>query len=111
MDLYGGRTFVDDHDRAAAFDRDTLGLTVEVEVAGPSVAGYRAGGAVLIVQAQPPGTVFAHLVGGPTSATSCRWTTSTPPTAASPPPETRSWGGTLAELRDPAANVLTLLGD
>jgi len=117
MRLYGVRIFVDDHARATAFYRDTLGLPVEFEMAEHGVAGYRVGAAVLIVEAEAPGAPFADLVGrfvGISLEVDDIHQTHRDLVAAGVvfdrPPEKQFWGGTLADFRDPAGNVLTLLG-
>ena len=51
MQLYGVRIFVDDYDAARRFYADTLGLEVRWEMAEQGVAGFAAGAAVLIVEA------------------------------------------------------------
>ena len=115
MELYGVRVFVDDLAAARAFYGDTLGLA-ELWDAGNAV-GYAVGPATLIVEREDPAGPEGDLVGRflgvsfavPDIAGSHRALAAAGVRFLGPP-EPQAWGGTLAHFRDPAGNVLTLVG-
>jgi len=117
MKIYGVRVFVDDYARARAFYGETLGFPIEWEMAEHGVAGFKAGETLFIVGAAKPGEEHHDLIGrfvGATLAVDDIDATWRRLAAAGVPfdmtPEKQFWGGTLAHFRDPAGNVLTLLG-
>lgn len=117
MRLYGVRLFVDDYAEARAFYADTLGFEVEWEMADQGVAGFRAGSGMLIVEAGDPegedGDLIGRFAGVSLQVDDIAATYKSlrsKGVAFDSPPEKQFWGGTLAHFRDPAGNILTLLG-
>ena len=123
MKLYAIRIFTADWEKALAFYRDTLGLTLkfndealgwaEFDVGGPSLGLERAtagegevgdgatGGLVgrflgISLQVDDIADVYRSL-----SAKGVNFLA---------PPEKQPWGGSLAHFEDPDRNILTLLG-
>jgi catechol 2,3-dioxygenase-like lactoylglutathione lyase family enzyme len=117
MQLYGVRVFVDDYEAARRFYAETLGLEVSWEMAEDGVAGFDIGGAVLIVEAVRTHHEYADLVGRFLGVSlqvediEATWRAlDAKGVEFEAPPEKQLWGGTLAHFKDPAGNVLTLLG-
>lgn len=117
MRLYAVRIFVDDFDAARAFYAETLQLPVAWEMADLPAIGLDAGGPQLIVETAAPDGPDAHLVGRFVGVSlqvddvdQAYWSLGNRGVAFDTPPERQVWGGTLAHFRDPAGNVLTLLG-
>ena len=117
MKLYGVRIFVDDFAAARAFYIDTLGLPVTWEMAEHGAMGVGVGGAELIVEAVPADSEDRGLVGrfvgvslqvDDIAATYADLAARGVPFDG--PPDKQFWGGSLAHFRDPAGNILTLLG-
>lgn len=115
MKLYGVRIFVDDFDKAHAFYSDLLALPTNWRLDGMRAAGYGLENAELIVEEASPDD--RQLVGRfmglsiQVEDIEAAWTTLRDRGVAfDGPPEKQEWGGTLAHFRDPAGNVLTLLG-
>ena len=117
MRLYGTRIFVDDHAAARRFYGETLGLSLAWEMPDLGAFGVTVGGPQLIVETTDPNGDDAALVGrfvgvslqvDDIQATFDQLCAKG--VAFEAPPERQPWGGTLAHFRDPAGNVLTLLG-
>lgn len=115
LTLYGVRVFVDDLEAARGFYGGTLGLGMAWE--GPEATGYAVGPAVLIVERADPAGPYGALVGRFAGITLCVESIgrsfaelSSRGVPFEGPPEPQDWGGMLAHFRDPAGNVLTLLG-
>ncbi|MEM6677459.1 MAG: VOC family protein [Pseudomonadota bacterium] len=115
MKLYAARIFVDDLAAARAFYEGVLGLTVLWEQEGAAL-GLAVGAAMLIVEPEdrdgPEGALVGRFLGlslaiADIAAEHARL--SDAGVAFEGPPERQPWGGTLAHLRDPAGNVLTLV--
>ncbi len=115
MELYGVRIFVDDLERAFDFYGRVLGLPVAWD--GGDAVGFQAGRGVLIVEHEDPAGPEGHLVGRflgvslevPDIEATHR-ALAAAGVAFEAPPQRMAWGGRLAHFRDPAGNVLTLLG-
>lgn len=116
MRVFGLRVFVDDLDVATGFYRDVLGLPVKWDMSEHGAVGFDLG-VDLIVEREDPSGEDGDLVGrfvgvsiavddieGTYQALSAGGVEFTGPPAKQP------WGGVLAHFRDPAGNVLTLLG-
>jgi catechol 2,3-dioxygenase-like lactoylglutathione lyase family enzyme len=115
MKLYSQRIFVDDLAAAKRFYGETLGLPQLWEWGGIAV-GYDVG-AVLIVELEEleegEETVVGRFIG-------CTLTVDNIDAVYADlrakdvsflgPPEYMAWGGTLTYFRDPAGNVLALMG-
>jgi len=117
MRLYGIRLFVDDLDAARTFYGTTLGLPLAWEAGEMGAVGYRAGDGVLIVEREDPdgpdGLLVGRFAGVSLHVDDIAATyraLSAKGVAFTGPPERQPWGGSLAHFRDPAGNVLTLLG-
>lgn len=117
MRLYGVRIFVDDFAAARAFYAETLGLEIDWEMAEQGAVGFKAGAATLIVEAVGPHREYADLVGRFVGVSlevediEATWRDlGARGVEFEAPPEKQPWGGTLAHFKDPAGNVLTLLG-
>lgn len=117
MRLYGVRIFVDDFAAARQFYAETLGLEIAWEMAEHGVAGFKVGSAELIVEAIGSHREYADLVGRFVGVSlqvkdiEATWRDlSAKGVEFETPPEKQFWGGTLAHFKDPADNVLTLLG-
>ncbi len=115
MDLYGVRIFVDDLEGALAFYGETLGLAVAWD-AGDAV-GFQAGPGVLIVEHArrdgPDGALVGRFVGVSLQVADIHAkhrALAERGVVFEGPPAQQGWGGWLAHFRDPAGNVLTLLG-
>lgn len=115
MKLYGVRIFVDDFARAVEFYGGTLGLATNWPMPDMKAAGFSVETAELIVEEASGDD--AGLVGrfagvslqvNDIDATWRRLTEAG--VTFDQAPEKQPWGGTLAHFRDPAGNVLTLLG-
>jgi len=109
------RIFVDDLDRARAFYGDVLEL--REKSASREWVVFDVGGKDVIVEAVAPDDPERSLVGRLISASFTVddiGATYRSLTAKGVPfveaPETQAWGGTLAFPRDPAGNILTLVG-
>jgi catechol 2,3-dioxygenase-like lactoylglutathione lyase family enzyme len=111
------RIFVSDLERARRFYRDVLEL--DERSADPGWVVFDLGGITIVVEACPPDDPeSAGLVGrllavsfdvaGDIDAVYRRLRERG--VSFEHPPEKRDWGGTLAFLRDPDGNVLTLVG-
>lgn len=118
MRVYGVRIFVDDLVAAHRFYAETLELPVAWEMVDQGVAGFDAGGVTLIVEHQEPDdnegrALVGRFVGLSLAVddidATWRQLVARGVTFTSPPKE-QFWGGVLAHFRDPAGNVLTLLG-
>lgn len=117
MRLYGVRVFVDDFAAARRFYAETLGLEIDWEMAEAGAAGFKVGAATLIVEAAGRDREYGDLVGRFVGVSlevddiEATWRAlSARGVEFEAPPEKQPWGGTLAHFRDPAGNVLTLLG-
>lgn len=117
MRLYGVRIFVDDLIAARRFYVEQLGLCVNWEMGELDAFGAALDNAELIVERSAPGDEGGGLVGrfvgvslqvddiqAEFEALRARGVT------FEGPPVRQPWGGWLAHFRDPAGNVLTLLG-
>ncbi len=116
MRTYGIRIFVDDIDAARVFYGTTLGLPIKWDMASLGAVGFDLG-IDLIVEATEEtgehGSLIGRFVGisievDDIDATYRDW--SAKGVAFTAPPEKQIWGGVLAHFRDPAGNILTLLG-
>jgi len=117
MRLFAVRIFVDDYAAARSFYVETLGLPVAWEMAELAAIGLDAGSAQLIVEAAQPQRPEAGLIGRFVGVSlqvedvdQAYWSLGNRGVPFDTPPERQVWGGTLAHFRDPAGNVLTLLG-
>jgi len=114
MKLYAQRIFVDDLATAKRFYGETLGLTPLWDW-GIAV-GYDVGVTLIVEQEQlEPGeeSVVGRFIGCSLAVDDIDAThadLAAKGVAFLAPPEAMPWGGTLAHFRDPAGNVLTLLG-
>jgi len=115
MELYGVRVFVDDLAAARAFYGGLLGLSPAWD--GAEAVGYAVGPGVLIVEAcdpdGPDGALVGRFVGVSLAVESLGATYRElldKGVGFEGPPAVQPWGGALAHFRDPAGNVLTLLG-
>ncbi|WP_068313361.1 VOC family protein [Polycladidibacter hongkongensis] len=117
MKLYGLRIFVDDYDAAKEFYIETLGLPLTWEMEELGAFGAGLDNAEFIVEeasdAESDGYVgrfvgvslqagnimarYEELTGRGVNFTQA--------------PKQQVWGGVLAHFKDPAGNVLTLLGE
>ncbi len=117
-DLTVVRLFVHDFERAVRFDTDTLGMTLETRADEFGWAQFATGACSLAVDRLEVSDPEARDLVGRYAGVSLR----VPDVDATyralfargveflAPPETQAWGGTLAHLRDPEGNVLTLMG-
>jgi catechol 2,3-dioxygenase-like lactoylglutathione lyase family enzyme len=117
MKLFGVRIFVDDYAQARAFYAETLGLPVAWEMPDLEAFGVEAGAAQIIVECEGPESPARAYVGrfaGVSLAVDEIAATyedlKAKGVAFEGPPEKQPWGGTLAHFKDPAGNILTLLG-
>ena len=117
MKLYGLRVFVDDLDAAREFYATTLGLPVLWDLEPMGAVGFDLGATLIVERADPADAEQVALIGrfvGVSIEVADLEQTYRSLTAAGVvfegPPEAQAWGGTLAHFRDPAGNVLTLLG-
>lgn len=117
MRLYGVRIFVDDLEAARGFYRDTLGLPAAWDRPEMGAFGVALENAELIIEREDPTGPDGALVGRflglslqvvDIDAAHTRLAASGVPFDLIP--TLQPWGGTLAHFRDPAGNVLTLLG-
>jgi len=112
-DVSNVRIFVDDQDRAVAFYRDTLGLSLRFEA--PQFAIFNTGTASLMIEPVAGTDEDRSLVGRFTGVS-----LTAPDIAHSyavltargveflHPPEPQPWG-TMTHFRDPSGNVITLV--
>ncbi len=117
MDLYGVRVFVDDFVLARRFYGDTLGLAEAWSMDNAKAVGFRVGPAQLIVEEAGPGHAHqmdvARFVGVSLQVadiTAAHETLKAKGVDFLQAPKTEPWGASLAHFRDPAGNILTLLG-
>ncbi len=117
MKLYGIRIFVDDYQAARTFYAETLGLPVAWEMAEHGAMGVKVGDPELIVEAVAPDGEYADLVGRFVGVSlrvddiqATHVDLAEKGVVFTAPPEKQFWGGWLAHFKDPAGNVLTLLG-
>ncbi len=118
-ELYAVRIWVTDWKRALDFYAKTLGMTVGFanEDMGWAEITFPSGGRLGLERVEPADPEARESVGRFVGVS-----LSVPDVAAAyaelrakgveflAPPEKQPWGGTLAHLRDPDGNVLTLLG-
>lgn len=116
MKIYGLRVFVDDLDAALRFYRDLLGLKVKWDMSDHGAVGFDLG-IDLIVEREDPngadGDLIGRFVGVSISVDDIEQTHASLSAAGvefEGPPTKQPWGGVLAHFRDPAGNILTLLG-
>ncbi len=114
MRLAAVRVFVEDLAEARRFYAEVLGLPFAWEAAG--AVGFDAG-AILILEAADEEARREGLVGRflgvsleVADIAAVHAALSARGVAFLGPPERQGWGGTLAHLRDPSGNVLTLVG-
>jgi catechol 2,3-dioxygenase-like lactoylglutathione lyase family enzyme len=114
MKLYGVRIWVDDLAAARRFYGETLGLPVKWDYG--AAVGFDIG-ADLIVEQDDGSEPDEHFVGRFAGCSlkvddiDATWRDLTAKGVEFVAPPTRmAWGGTLAHFKDPAGNVLTLLG-
>lgn len=112
------RLFAHDFDEAVRFYTDTLGMTLGSRADEFGWAEFRTGSCSLAIERLAPDDPEAPALVGRYVGVSLR----VPDIDATyraliekgveflAPPEKQVWGGTLAHLRDPAGNILTLLG-
>jgi uncharacterized glyoxalase superfamily protein PhnB len=117
MRLYGVRVFVGDAQKAFAFYRETLGLEESWRMEEAQTAGYTVGEAELIVEYCDPKGDDADLIGRFVGVSlqvediaEVYENLIDKGVEFLSPPQKQPWGGTLAHFKDPAGNVLTLLG-
>lgn len=117
MRLYGIRIFVDDFERARAFYGRTLQLKENWAMPEAGAAGYDLVTGELIIEQQDAAGEDADLVGRFVGVSlqvddidAAYADLRQRGVEFQGPPERQSWGGTLAHFKDPAGNILTLLG-
>ncbi len=117
MRLYGVRIFVDDFERARAFYGDILALAENWAMPDAKAAGFAVGDGELIVEEAGPGhehhADIGRFVGVSLAVEDIGARHRALAEAGVPflgPPQEQEWGGALAHFRDPAGNILTLLG-
>lgn len=117
MRLYGIRLFVDDFAKAKAFYTDVLGLEIAWDMSEHAAMGLNVGAAELIVEGvsgdPEQGDLVGRFVGVSLQVDDIDATYEALKANGvdfTMPPEKQFWGGTLAHFKDPAGNVLTLLG-
>lgn len=116
MKIYGLRVFVDDLDAALGFYRDLLGLTVKWDMSDYGAIGFDLGVDLIIEREDlsgEDGNLVGRFVGVSISVDDIEDTYTSLRAAGvefTGPPTTQPWGGVLAHFRDPAGNILTLLG-
>ncbi|GAB5470374.1 MAG: hypothetical protein Kilf2KO_34040 [Rhodospirillales bacterium] len=117
MRIYAVRIFVDDLAKARAFYGETLGLKEVWTMTEMKAVGFDLESAQLIVEEEDPEGEEAGLIGRFVGLSlqvddieeSYRQLKERG-VAFEGPPEKQPWGGTLADFKDPAGNLLTLLG-
>jgi catechol 2,3-dioxygenase-like lactoylglutathione lyase family enzyme len=109
------RIFVDDLDRARTFYGGILEL--RETAAAPGWALFDLDGKNIVVEAMPADDPERDLVGRLLAVSfevddidAVYRSLTAKGVAFEQPPEKQSWGGTLAFARDPAGNILTLVG-
>jgi lactoylglutathione lyase len=117
-ELAAVRLFAHDFDGAVRFYTETLGMVLERRADDFGWAQLRTGSCSLAIERLAPDDPEAPALVGRYVGVSLR----VPDIDATyralmargvdflAPPEKQAWGGTLAHLRDPEGNVLTLLG-
>ena len=116
--LYAVRIFVRDWQRALDFYAKTLGMPVAFASEDMGWAELATDGAHLALErARPDDPESEALVGRFVGVSlqvddvaACYTDLRSKGVDFTAPPEKQPWGGTLAHLRDPEGNVLTLLG-
>ena len=116
--LYVVRIFVTDWAGALAFYKDKLGLQTTFENEEMGWAQFNAGGAELALERLAPGDPETEALVGRYVGVSLQVddilsvhnTLVERGVEFEGPPAVQPWGGTLAHLRDPEGNVITLLG-
>lgn len=118
MKLYAVRIFARDWQKMCDFYRDTLGLPERFRSADAGWAEYDLGGPCFGVERIDPTGGESETLTGRVLGVSLRVddieseysTLSSRGVEFIGPPEKQFWGGSLAHLKDPEGNVLTLLG-
>lgn len=119
MKLYGLRIFVDDYQAARHFYLETLGLTLAWEMAEHGALGVSLDGPQFIIEAVDADSsaedrsLVGRFLGVSLQVDNIQETYAdllAKGVAFTAPPEQQFWGGSLAHFKDPAGNVLTLLG-
>jgi predicted enzyme related to lactoylglutathione lyase len=117
-DLTVVRLFVHDFEGAVRFYQDTLGMTLETRADELGWAQFATGACALALERLARGDPEAPALVGRYAGVSLRVSDVQATYRVLvergvqflAPPEKQAWGGTLAHLRDPEGNVLTLLG-
>lgn len=119
MKLYGLRLFVDDYQAARHFYLETLGLSLAWEMAEHGALGVSIGGPQFIIEAvdaessDEDKALVGRFIGVSLQVENIQETYAdllAKGVVFTAPPEQQFWGGSLAHFKDPAGNVLTLLG-
>lgn len=118
MKLYAVRIFVRDWEKACGFYRDTLGLPERFKSTDLGWAEYDLGGPCFGVERidlteEESESLAGRMVGVSLQVEDIESTYKTLRSRGVEfitPPERQFWGGSLADLKDPEGNVLTLLG-
>ncbi len=119
MKLYGLRIFVDDYAAARRFYVETLGLTLAWEMAEHGAMGVSIDGPQFIIEALGDDSdaeekaYVGRFVGVSLQVEDISKTYAdllAKGVTFTAPPEQQFWGGSLAHFKDPAGNILTLLG-
>lgn len=118
LELYAVRVFVRRWDEACTFYRDILGLTERFRNDDIGWAEFDLGGPCIGLERVAPddeegGSLVGRLVGVSLRVDNIHAVydaLKAKGVAFEHPPEQQDWGGTLAHLRDPDGNILTLLG-
>jgi predicted enzyme related to lactoylglutathione lyase len=116
MHLYGIRIFVDNLRVARRFYGQTLRLTQRWAMPEIGAVGYALGDVTLIVEEENPngedGDLIGRFVGASFSVADVEATYREffdRGVHFTGPPAPQPWGGVLANFRDPAGNILTLV--
>lgn len=112
------RIFAHDFDEAVRFYTDTLGMALVSRADEFGWAQFQTGSCSLAIERLAPDDPEAPALVGRYVGVSLRVADIDATYRALlekgveflAPPEKQAWGGTLAHLRDPAGNILTLLG-
>ncbi len=119
MKLYGLRIFVDDYQSARRFYLETLGLKLAWEMAEHGALGVSIGDPQFIIEAVDEESsaedkaLVGRFLGVSLQVENIQETYAdllAKGVVFTGPPEQQFWGGSLAHFKDPAGNLLTLLG-
>lgn len=112
--MYAQRVFCQDWPAAISFYRDLLGMPVRFADEAMGWAEFDLGGVSLAVERSTDEALCGRFVGISLQVEDIRATYEEmvdKGVVFTAPPEAQPWGGVLAHFRDPADNILTLLGE